>query len=67
MIHQGTQPRRSSILRHSAEICDLPVPAGIRPFSPLPFAACHAILIRIFVLWGKVCSLQKPIENVLLS
>lgn len=67
MIHQGTQPRRSSILRHSAEICDLPVPAGIRPFSPLPFAACHAILIRIFVLWGKVCSLQKPIENILLS
>lgn len=67
MIHQGTQPRRSSILRHSAEICDLPVPAGIRPFSPLPFAACHAILIRIFVLWGKLCGLQKPIENILLS
>ena len=67
MIRQGSQSRRIPILRHSAEICDLPVPAGIRPFSPLPFAARHAILIRIFVLWGKVCSLQKPIENILLS
>ena len=67
MIRQGPQPRRSPILRRSAEICDLPVPARIRPFSPLPFAARHAILICIFVLWGKVCSLQKPIENILLS
>ena len=67
MIRQGTQPRRSPILRRSAEICDLPVPAGIRPFFSFSFAARHAILICIFVLWGKVCSLQKPIENILLS